>query len=123
MNPICLDYCLTGEESEKFEEDGYFIVEDVLSPDQTERLSAATDRIDAEHRAPRGVGPYARLSVRDFIGMDEAFMELVDWYKVFPKVWGILGWNRAKSPLSPPIEQNATHWPLTVTLSRSARYP
>lgn len=93
MNPVCLDYCLTEDEYEKFEEDGYFIVEDVLSSDQVERLSVATDRIDALHRAPKGVGPYARLSVRDFVGMDEAFMELVDWYKVFPKVWGILGWN------------------------------
>ncbi len=93
MNPTCLDYCLTEAEHQQFERDGYFILEDVLSSDQIQRLSEAADRVDAEKRAKRGLEPHARLSVRDFIARDAAFMELVDWHKTFPKVWGILGWN------------------------------
>ena len=93
MNPTCLDYCLTEAEHQQFEKDGYFILEDVLSSDQIQRLSEAADRVDAEERAKRGLEPHARLSVRDFIARDVAFMELVDWHKTFPKVWSILGWN------------------------------
>ena len=29
----------------------------------------------------------------DFVGKDELFLELLDWPKTFPKVWGLLGWN------------------------------
>ena len=29
----------------------------------------------------------------DFVGKDEIFLELLDWYKTFPKVWDLLGWN------------------------------
>lgn len=89
MNTACLDYCLTEAEHQKFEADGYFILEDVLPDDKVEHLSAVTEQIHAQ----RGRGPHARFSLKDFIAMDEGFMELVDWHKVFPKVWGILGWN------------------------------
>jgi ectoine hydroxylase-related dioxygenase (phytanoyl-CoA dioxygenase family) len=93
MNLACLNYCLTEEERRQFETDGYFMVEDVLSSEQIANLSTATDCVDAEHRAQKGLSPAARINVIDFIGKDEAFIELVDWYKTFPKVWGILGWN------------------------------
>ena len=29
----------------------------------------------------------------DFVGKDELFLELLDWPKTFPKVWGILSWH------------------------------
>ena len=93
MNPACLAYCLTPEERRQFEEDGYFIVEDVLPTEKIEALSVITDAVDAEHRAEKGLSQTGRVNVLDFIGKDRAFLELVDWYKTFPKVWGILGWN------------------------------
>ena len=89
MNPSCLDYRLTEDERLAFERDGYFIIEDVLSPDHVERLITVTDRIDAEHRVRDGLAPHARQSIMNFIGMDEAYLELVDWPKTFAKVWTI----------------------------------
>jgi ectoine hydroxylase-related dioxygenase (phytanoyl-CoA dioxygenase family) len=33
------------------------------------------------------------LSFSNFLPEDDAFVELIDWPHVFPKVWGVLGWN------------------------------
>ena len=93
MNRETLNYRLTDQEREAFDRDGYFIVPDVLSADQLSRLNAAVDRIDAEERAANGRSPYETQNILDFIGRDEAFLELLDYTPVFPKVWGILGWN------------------------------
>jgi ectoine hydroxylase-related dioxygenase (phytanoyl-CoA dioxygenase family) len=93
MDPQCLDYQLTDEEHLRFEQDGYIMVEDAISPEQIARLTTAADRIDAEERARQSLSPQDGQNILDFIGRDEAFLELLDWPKTFPKVWGILGWN------------------------------
>jgi hypothetical protein len=93
MDPTCLKYCLTEEERRTFEEKGFFILEDVLPPQLVKDVEAVVDRIDARHRAENNVGPHERVNLLDFIGKDEVFLELLDWPKTFPKVWGILGWN------------------------------
>ena len=93
MDIRCLDFRLTAEERDTFERDGYFIIENVLAPDHVARLLAVTDRISAEQRPQQGLGPDDKLAVRDFVGKDAAFIELVDYYKTFAKVVDILGWN------------------------------
>ena len=93
MDTACLDYCLTDEEKNGFERDGFLVVEDALNPQMLDALTAVVDRLDAEHRAENEVGPHDRMHLRDFVGKDEIFLELLDWPKTFPKVWGILGWH------------------------------
>jgi ectoine hydroxylase-related dioxygenase (phytanoyl-CoA dioxygenase family) len=93
MDMRCLEHGLTAAERDTFERDGYFIVENALEPAHVARLLAATDRVEAEQRVVQGLEPQDKLAVRDFIGKDAEFVELVDWYKTFPKVWDIFGWN------------------------------
>ena len=93
MDTACLDYCLTQEERLKFEKNGFFAVEDALPPQMVEDLSAVVDRLDAQYRPEQGLDPHERFNIMDFIGKDDLFLELLDWYKTFPKVWGILGWH------------------------------
>jgi ectoine hydroxylase-related dioxygenase (phytanoyl-CoA dioxygenase family) len=93
MNTDCLNYLLTEEEHRQFEDNGYFIVEDAIPPDLVKRLTIAVDHIDAQERAANGRGPSDGQNILDFIGRDEIFLELLDWPKTFPKVFGILGWN------------------------------
>jgi ectoine hydroxylase-related dioxygenase (phytanoyl-CoA dioxygenase family) len=114
MDPACLEYCLTDPERDEFEQNGFFIVEDVLPPRLIEALSAVVDRLDAEYRPQMGLGPYERLNLLDFVGKDEIFLELLDWPKTFPKVWGLLGWNlqlyhshMTVTPVVPPEERPA----------------
>ena len=51
MDTRCLDYMLRDTERQSFERDGYFIVENALTPAQVELALAATDRLADEARA------------------------------------------------------------------------
>jgi ectoine hydroxylase len=93
MDPGCLEYCLTDEERERFEWDGYLVVEEALPPSLVRDLTAVVDRLNGHYRPLMGRGPHELLSLRDFIGKDDLFLELLDWPRTFPKVWGILGWH------------------------------
>ena len=93
MDPTCLDHLLTEEERIKFEEDGYLILPEVLSEEETDKLEEVTDRLDAEAREKAEKGPGDTLNTFDFLGYDEAYLNLIDYPKTFPKVFGILGWN------------------------------
>jgi ectoine hydroxylase len=93
MNKGCLEYCLTEEEKRAFERDGFLIVPEALPGRLVEELTAVVDRLDAEYRPRMRLGPHDLLSLRDFIGKDDLFLELLDWPRMFPKVWGVLGWH------------------------------
>lgn len=93
MDTTCLDYCLTEDERLEFERNGFLIIPDALTPQMTSDIEAVVDRIDAEHRAKTDMAAHEWLHKLDFVGEDAVFLELLDWHKTFPKVWGILGWN------------------------------
>ena len=93
MDPSCLAHCLTEEERDQFDKQGYFIVENVLADDMVKALNRIADRIDEENRPKEGDGVYRVLNHFDIIGRDDLLLELLDWPKIFPKVWGILGWH------------------------------
>jgi ectoine hydroxylase-related dioxygenase (phytanoyl-CoA dioxygenase family) len=92
MNTSCLQYRLTDAERSEFNETGLLILEDALSPQQVAALTAATDQIYQRH-LDGGFDPHAALSYPNFIPDHPLFTDLVDYEKVLPKVWGILGWN------------------------------
>ena len=93
MDTACLDYCLTEDERLEFERNGFLVIPDALTPQLTSDIEAVVDRIDAQHRAEAKMDAHEWLHKIDFVGQDEVFLELLDWHKIFPKVWGILGWN------------------------------
>jgi hypothetical protein len=84
------------------------VVENALSGERLERLTDACDRV---HRGylENGFEPTKALFHPNFIPDDEGFQELVDFSRVFPKVWGILGWNiylyHAHLIVTPPTGQ------------------
>jgi ectoine hydroxylase len=92
MDPACLQYRLTPQERRSFEQDGLFYVEDALSAEQVKSLSAVVDRI-YEEELGRGAPTDTVRSVPNFIPRDPALLALVDYDRIFPKVWGLLGWN------------------------------
>ena len=93
MDERCLDYLLTEEEEIRFKRDGYFTLDDVLPDDLIDELNPIVDRTDAEYRKEIDAEPHARTNLLDFIGRDKAYVQLIDWYKTFPKVWSLMGWN------------------------------
>ena len=93
MDPRCLDHLLTEEEEIRFKRDGYFTIDDVLPDDLIDELVPVVDRVDGEYRKEIDGGPNDRTNLLDYIGRDEAYVQLVDWYKTFPKVFGLMGWH------------------------------
>lgn len=92
MEKSCLQYRLTEEERRTFNETGYLILEDALAPNQVTALTEAVDRI-YEDKIREGHDPKTALFYPNFIPDHELFLDLVDYEKILPKVWGILGWN------------------------------
>ncbi len=93
MSKDWLKYCATEAQLTQFDQDGYLIVENALDPDLIQRLTVAVDRIDAEERASRGLGPHALMARFRTVIEDDVFLELLDCPKTFPLLWDILGWN------------------------------
>lgn len=92
MDPSCLAHRLTDEERKQFDEHGLLFIENALSADHVERLTAIVDRI--HERYIKDGNPTDRAMFRpNFVPDDPAFVSLVDYAPILPKVWGILGWN------------------------------
>ena len=92
MDVSCLQYRLTEEERRTFNETGMLQIENALSPEQIASLTALSDRI-YEAKVAQGQDPTKALFYPNFIPDDPQFADLVDYEKILPKVWGLLGWN------------------------------
>jgi ectoine hydroxylase len=112
MHPDCLQHRLTAHEHELFNANGYLVIENALDQSQVQRLLDVVDRVDARERAP---GQRSKLlSVTDIIREDDALVDLLDYPTVFPRVWGILGWNiylyHSHLDVTPPADEAALQW-------------
>jgi hypothetical protein len=92
MDHTSLEHRLTADERQTFDREGFLTVEDALSPEQVAALTAVTDKIYETH-VENGHDPIKALFHPNFIPDDPLFADLVDYQKILPKVWGILGWN------------------------------
>jgi ectoine hydroxylase len=72
-----------------FERDGYVIIEDALSADEIERLTAAVDRV----RGAEGGDEDGPLHLLAFCGREGAFLELLDHPRTLPLIVDTLGSN------------------------------
>jgi len=104
----CLQHTLTDEENRQFNELGYFQIENALSPERLALLTATTDEIFAK-KLTEGHDPKKALFYPNFIPDSSHYQDLVDYERILPKVWGILGWNiylyHAHLIVTPPTGQ------------------
>ena len=92
MDVSCLEHRLTEAERRSFDETGLLVIEDALGPGQVASLTERADQIYAE-KVAQGHSATEALFYPNFISDDPMFADLVDYPKILPKVWGILGWN------------------------------
>ena len=92
MNTDCLKYRLTDDERKTFDETGLLVIEDALTPAHVAALTEANDRI-YQHHVAAGHDSTKALFYPNFIPDDPLFVDLVDYERILPKVWGLLGWN------------------------------
>ncbi|HEY1356897.1 MAG TPA: phytanoyl-CoA dioxygenase family protein [Thermoleophilaceae bacterium] len=74
-------------------EKGFVALPGALPPAAVARLSDALDRVYEEERSRGRVGDDGVMHLLGGVGRDEAFIELIDHARVFPLIWGELGWN------------------------------
>ena len=112
MNPDCLRHRLSDDEREFFNANGYLVVEDALDEVMNSRLLAAVDRVDTRER--NSANRQKLLSVTNIVHEDPALIDLIDWPTIYPKVWGILGWNtylyHSHIDVTPPADEQALTW-------------
>jgi hypothetical protein len=117
---------LTDAEAERFERDGYLIVEGALSEPRRAALDAFVSNLESVYyagrparrfgsrsRFPHGVRPVplgASVEFHDVVRAPQV-MDLVDDEMLLPKVAGVLGWNiytyLASAVASPPTDAGA----------------
>lgn len=93
MKTECLSHLITDEERNHFEEQGYLYVPNALSVETREHLTATVDALYNDALATGKAKPGNHWGWSNFLGADDAFLNLVDLPTTLPKVWGILGWN------------------------------
>lgn len=112
MNPNCLRHSLTADEKQSFNSNGLIVVNDALSPDELARLTGVVDGLDQRER-PADCGDKL-LSVTNVLHEDAAFLDLIDCPTIFPRVWGILGWNihvyHSHMDVTPPANPDTATW-------------
>ena len=117
MDTTCLAYTLTATEREHFNTKGFLHLKQVLNTAQLAELTALTDTIwkaQIEH----GLGADKNLFFPNFIGHNQAYIDLVDHPRILPKIWGLLGWNiyLYHSHLGITPQEGATGTPINYPL-------
>ncbi len=108
-----LAHLITEEERTFFQEQGYLYVPNALSTEIREGLINAVDTLYNKALASGRAKPDLHWGWSDFLGSDDALLNLVDLPTTLPKVWGILGWNiylyhahmHVKPPAAPDVEE------------------
>jgi ectoine hydroxylase-related dioxygenase (phytanoyl-CoA dioxygenase family) len=84
---------LTDIQRQRFERDGYLVVDDALDATHVSRLIEAVDRVWTAHRDVPPITGADPLHLLAFVGCDPLFLELLDHEPILGLVVDLLGWN------------------------------
>lgn len=84
---------LTPEQERQFEEDGFFLVEDALSAQETGELLAVIDEFYAHYRQERNLGPHEPFQMRNIVALHPVFKKIMDHPGMLPLVVDLMGFN------------------------------
>ena len=84
---------LTPEQRRRFDEDGFFLVEDVLSESEVETLLVAVDEFDEHYRRERDLEPHDPFQMRNIVAHHECFLRMMDHAAMLPLIVDVMGYN------------------------------
>jgi len=84
---------MTEEQERDFEEKGFIILENFLTPEETQRLSDAADEVVERIQKEKGLPPETQFQIRNALAKHEAFLDLIDHPRMLPLVVDAIGWN------------------------------
>ncbi|MCC7263488.1 MAG: phytanoyl-CoA dioxygenase family protein [Candidatus Latescibacteria bacterium] len=84
---------LTPQQERQFEEDGFFLVEEALSPPEIAELLAVIDELDGRYRRERNLGPHESFQMRNIVALHPVFKKVMDHPGMLPLVVDLMGFN------------------------------
>ncbi len=84
---------LTEEQRHKFDEDGFFVLEDALSPSEVGELIQVIDGFYEKFRVERNLGAHDPIQWRNVVALHPCFRSLIDHPKILPMVVDTIGYN------------------------------
>ena len=88
-----MSIAMTPQQRADFDEQGFIILEDFLTPAEVDSLLAAVEEVAERVRVVEGLGPNDPFAVRNALSQHEAFLDLIDHPRMLPLVVDAIGWN------------------------------
>lgn len=106
---------LTAEQRQRFDEDGFFLVEDALTPTEIQEFTGVIDDLYERFRQERNLGPHDPFQWRNVVALHPIFMKLLDHPVLLPLVVDVMGYNiqlrtshlDVRPPMSPEMANKA----------------
>lgn len=106
---------LTAEQRQRFDEDGFFLVEDALTPGEIQEFTGVIDDLYERFRRERNLGPHDPFQWRNVVALHPIFMKLLDHPVLLPLVVDVMGYNiqlrtshlDVRPPMSPEAANRA----------------
>ena len=84
---------LTDDQRRRFDEDGFFLIEDALSAAEVEELRDLVDERYAHYRSERELADDEPFQIRNVVTIDPLFLGMVDHPSILPLVVDLMGTN------------------------------
>ena len=84
---------MSEQQKHEFEEAGFVILENFLTPQELMRLSDAADEVVERIQHEKGLGVETHFQVRNALAHHDAFLDLIDHPSMLPLVVDAIGWN------------------------------
>lgn len=105
---------LSDEQSTRWEQDGYLLVEDALSAEEVATLVAVVDRIQLKHGPISGDPSAAVFNAFNVVELDDALLAVMDHPNLLGLIADLLGANIAllmsQIMVRPPTRRTALGW-------------
>ena len=119
---------LTAEQRARFDEDGFFLVEEALTKHEVADLLAAVDELYERYAAERALTPDAPFQMRNIAAADPRFKQLIDHPVMLPLVsgtsssWEQMGLQLESIPCSTWSLLPNQIWPFLSTLAGASTW-
>lgn len=84
---------MTPAQQRQFEEDGFLLIEDALTPQEVQELTAVIDELYEEQRQTRNLGPHDPFQIRNIVAAHPCFRQMIDHPRLLPLVVDAIGYN------------------------------
>jgi len=84
---------MTEQQERDFDQKGFIVLENFLTPEETKRLSDAADEVVEGIQKEKGLPKETHFQVRNALAKHDAFLDLIDHPRMVPLVVDAIGWN------------------------------